>query len=633
MSDWIGHECGVAAVRLRKPFEYYVEKYGSPLYAINKLYVMLEKQRNRGQDGVGVATVKLDVAPGESYFARSRSVEKDPTEHVYAHMRSHFDRARENDPVGYEDPHWVKKNVPFAGEVLLGHLRYGTHGQGGISYCHPFLRQNNWMTRNLAVAGNFNLTNNNELFELLVELGQHPRNRADTVMVMEKIGHFLDEANDKLFRKYRKEGVPRSEISARISQELDIPHILKAATREFDGGFVMCGIIGNGDMFVMRDPCGIRPAFYYADDEIVAVASERPAIQTAFAIPFEKVHEVKPGHALIIRKDGSYSEVQISETINPSPCSFERIYFSRGTDADIYKERKMLGEKLCEPILKAIDYDFENTVFSYIPNTAETAFLGLVDGMRASFCQFLKEKLLNSENEVTPEQLDKWLSARPRIDKIMTKDAKLRTFITSDEKRNDLVALAYDTTYGVLQRGVDTLVVLDDSIVRGTTLRESILRILDRLEPKKVIVVSSCPQIRYPDCYGIDMSKIHRFVAFEAMIELMKDKGHEGLLQEVYEECKEDLKKPRAESVNRVKRLYDMVTPDEVSNKIAQMLKPEDMKADFEVIYQSVEALHEACPNHKGDWYFTGNYPTPGGHRVVNQSFVNYIEGSNERAY
>ncbi len=632
MSDWIGHECGVAAVRLRKPFEYYAEKYGSPMYAINKLYLMLEKQRNRGQDGVGAVTVKLGMEPGESYFARSRSVDKDPTEHVYAHIRSHFDKARESNPEAFKDPHWVRKHVPFAGEVLLGHLRYGTHGQGGISYCHPFLRQNNWMTRNLAVAGNFNLTNNNELFELLVELGQHPRNRADTVMVMEKIGHFLDEANDKLFRKYRKEGIPRTEISKRISNELDIPHILKSATRDFDGGFVMCGIIGNGDMFVMRDPNGIRPAFYYADDEVVAIASERPAIQTAFSLPYTKVNEIKPGHALIVRKDGSFSEVQISEEISPKQCSFERIYFSRGTDADIYKERKMLGNLLCEPILKAIDYDFEHTVFSYIPNTAETAFLGLVDGMRASFCNFLKKKLIENP-DYTPEQLDKWINTRPRAEKIMTKDAKVRTFITSDEKRNDLVALAYDTTYGVVKRGVDTLVVLDDSIVRGTTLRESILRILDRLEPKKIIVVSSCPQIRFPDCYGIDMSQIEKFVAFEAMIRLVKEKGHEALLQEVYEACKEDLKKPRAESKNHVTKLYDLVTPDEVSKKIAQMLKPDDMKADFEVIFQSVEALHEACPNHLGDWYFTGDYPTPGGHRVVNQSFVNYIEGRDERAY
>jgi amidophosphoribosyltransferase len=633
MSDFIGHECGVAAVRLRKPYEYYVEKYGSPMYAVNKLYLMLEKQRNRGQDGVGVATVKLDVAPGDPYIARSRSAEKDPTEHVYAHMRSHFDRAREAHPEEYKDPSWVKKNVPFAGEVLLGHLRYGTHGQGGVSYCHPFLRQNNWMTRNLAVAGNFNLTNNNELFELLVELGQHPRNRADTVMVMEKIGHFLDEANDKLFRKFRKEGVPRAEISALISKDLDIPHILKASTREFDGGFVMCGIIGNGDMFVMRDPCGIRPAFYYADEEVVVVASERPAIQTAFGLTVNQVQEIKAGHALIVRKDGSYSEVQISETITPRPCSFERIYFSRGTDADIYKERKMLGEKLCKPILESINYDFENTVFSYIPNTAETAFLGLTDGMRASFCSFLKEKIVAYDGNVPPEKLDRWLTMRPRIDKIMTKDAKLRTFITSDEKRNDLVSLAYDTTYGVVNRGKDTLVVLDDSIVRGTTLRESILRIIDRLEPKKVIVVSSCPQIRYPDCYGIDMSQIHRFVAFTAAIELVKEMGRESLLQEIYELCKADEVTPRAEPVNHVKRLYDMVTADEVSAKISQMLKPDDMRAEFEVIYQTVEALHESCPNHKGDWYFTGNYPTPGGIRVVNRSFINYIEGSNERAY
>jgi amidophosphoribosyltransferase len=633
MSDFIGHECGVAALRLRKPYEYYVEKYGSPMYAVNKLYLMLEKQRNRGQDGVGVATVKLDVAPGDPYIARSRSADKDPTEQVYAHMRSHFERARDANPEEYKDPSWVKKNVPFAAEVLLGHLRYGTHGQGGVSYCHPFLRQNNWMTRNLAVAGNFNLTNNKELFELLVELGQHPRNRADTVMVMEKIGHFLDEANDKLFRQFRKDGVPRSEISALISKALDIPHILKASTREFDGGYVMCGIIGNGDMFVMRDPCGIRPAFYYADEEVVVVASERPAIQTAFGLKVSQVQEIKAGHALIVRKDGSYSEVQISENITPRPCSFERIYFSRGTDADIYKERKMLGEKLCKPILEAIDYDFENTVFSYIPNTAETAFLGLTDGMRASFCRFLKEKIVAYDGNVPPEKLDRWLTMRPRIEKIMTKDAKVRTFITPDEKRNDLVSLAYDTTYGIVNRGKDTLVVLDDSIVRGTTLRESILRIIDRLEPKKVIVVSSCPQIRYPDCYGIDMSQIDRFVAFTAAVELVKEKGHESVFQEIYELCKADEANPLAESVNHVKRMYDLVTPDEVSVKISQMLKPDDMRAEFEVIYQTVEALHESCPNHKGDWYFTGNYPTPGGNRVVNRSFINYIEGSNERAY
>jgi len=632
MSDFIGHECGVAAVRLLKPLEYYTQKYGSPLYAVNKLYLMLEKQRNRGQDGTGAVAVKLDTEPGEPYIARARSVERDPTTDVYEHMRRAFDEAREKHPEQYADPVWLKKNIPFAGEVLLGHLRYGTHGHAGVGYCHPFLRQNNWMTRNLVVAGNFNLTNNDELFDLLVDLGQHPRNRADTVMMMEKIGHFLDESNDRIFRKYRKEGVDRAEISQWISKELDIAHILRSSVKDFDGGYAICGIIGNGDLFVLRDPCGIRPAFYYQDEEVVVVASERPAIQTAFGVTIDQVREVAPGHALIVRHTGevSHESIQTSELV--TPCSFERIYFSRGTDGEIYHERKKLGRNLCAPILKRIGYDFENTVFSYIPNTSETAFLGLMEAMRESFGNWLKGKLLGGE-EVTPEKLDAWLSARPRMEKIMTKDAKLRTFIATDEKRNEMVALAYDTTYGVIRRNRDTLVVLDDSIVRGTTLRESILRILDRLEPRKVIVVSSAPQIRYPDCYGIDMSKLKDFVAFQAAVELLRENGREAVLNETYQACKADEQRPRKETVNRVKKLYAGFSEAQLSAKIAALMTPNDMRAEVEVIYQSIEGLHDACPNHQGDWYFTGNYPTAGGNRVANRSFINFMENCNDRAY
>jgi amidophosphoribosyltransferase len=631
MSDWIGHECGIAAIRLLKPLDYYIEKYGTPMYGVNKLTLLMEKQHNRGQDGAGVASIKLDMPPGEPYIFRARSADKNPIMNVRNRMVHAFTEARENHPAEYQDGAWVKRNVLFAGELLLGHLRYGTHGASGESFCHPFLRQNNWMTRNLVVAGNFNLTNNNELFDMLVELGQHPRNKTDTVMVLEKIGHFLDEANDFLFRKYRKEGLTRAEITQRIIEELDIYRILKKATRSFDGGYVMAGMIGHGDLFVLRDPNAIRPAFYYKDDEIVAIASERPQIQTALNVPIDSVKEIERGHALVVKRTGDVLMEMVNEPEEKTPCSFERIYFSRGTDKDIYRERKNLGRSLVRPVLESVDYDLEHTVFSYIPNTAETAFLGLVEGVKDMVGERMKYHLL-SENRLTAERIDELLSFQPRIEKVMTKDAKLRTFITADTDREDLVAQVYDTTYGIVKRN-DTLVVLDDSIVRGTTLRTSILRILDRLGMKKVVIVSSAPQIRFPDCYGIDMSKMKDFVAFEAGVELIRETGREALLDEIYAACKKDENKSRGEAKNQVVRLFEPFTDQQVSDKIAEILTPVGMNAEVQIIYQSVAGLHEACPDHKGDWYFTGNYPTPGGHRVANRSFINFMEKSDARAY
>lgn len=631
MSDWIGHECGIAAVRLLKPLSFYVEKYGTPMYGVNKLSLLMEKQHNRGQDGAGVAAIKLDMPPGEPYIFRTRSADKNPIMQVRNRLVEAFAEARQNHPEKYHDAEWVKNNVLFAGELLLGHLRYGTHGASGESFCHPFLRQNNWMTRNLVLAGNFNLTNNDELFDMLVELGQHPRNKTDTVMVLEKIGHFLDEANDFLFRKYRKEGLNRSEITDRIITEIDIYRILKKATRSFDGGYVMAGMIGHGDLFTLRDPGGIRPAFYYQDDELVAIASERPQLQTALNIPIESVREIKPGHALVVKRTGEVQHKQVNEPEEIRQCSFERIYFSRGTDRDIYQERKLLGSSLVRPVLDAVDYNLENTVFSYIPNTAETAFMGLVEGVKDVVGERMKYHLLQEKN-LTGERIDELLSFQPRVEKIMTKDAKLRTFITADADRTDLVAQVYDTTYGVI-KPTDTLVVLDDSIVRGTTLRTSILRILDRLGMKKIVVVSSAPQIRFPDCYGIDMSKMKDFVAFEAAVALVRETGREALLDQIYQACKADESKPRAEAQNQVMSLFDPFPAEQISKKIAEILTPEGMKAKVQIIYQSIEGLHEACPNHTGDWYFTGKYPTPGGHRVVNRSFINFMENSDARAY
>ncbi|MDF7824737.1 hypothetical protein P4B35_11995 [Pontiellaceae bacterium B12227] len=631
MSDWIGHECGIAAVRLLKPLDFYIEKYGTAMYAVNKLTLLMEKQHNRGQDGAGACAIKLDMPAGEPYIFRTRSADKNPIMSVRNRMVKAFSDAREQHPEKMNDGDWVKKNVLFAGELLLGHLRYGTHGAQGESFCHPFLRQSNWMTRNLAVAGNFNLTNNNELFDMLVELGQHPRNKADTVLVLEKIGHFLDEANDFLFRKYRKEGLSRIEITEKITRELDVTRVLKKATRSFDGGYVMCGMIGHGDLFALRDPSGIRPGFYYQDDEIVVIASERPQIQTALNVPIDSVKEIEPGHALIVKRSGDVQMSKVNEPLEKTPCSFERIYFSRGTDKDIYQERKNLGKSLVRRVLDAVDYDLEHTVFSYIPNTAETAFYGLVEGVKDMVGERMKYHLLKDQR-VTAERIDELLSFQPRVEKLMTKDAKLRTFITADADRNDLVAQVYDTTYGIVKKN-DTLVILDDSIVRGTTLRTSILRILDRLGMKKVVIVSSAPQIRFPDCYGIDMSKMKDFIAFEAAVALLRETGREQVLTDIYEACKADEKKPMAQAQNQVIHLFDPFTPQQVSDKIAEILTPEGMKAEVQIIYQSIGGLHEACPDHKGDWYFTGNYPTPGGHRVANRSFINFMENSDARAY
>jgi amidophosphoribosyltransferase len=631
MSDWIGHECGIAAIRLLKPFEYYVEKYGSPAFAINRLYLLMEKQHNRGQDGAGAAVIKLDVEPGKPFIFRSRSAEKDPISQVHQEMLADLAQSQAENPEHADDPVWLKRNAKFAGELLLGHLRYGTRGRGGLDFCHPFLRPSNWRSRNLVLAGNFNLTNNDELFEALVELGQHPIDETDTVMVLEKIGHFLDEENDRLFREYRKEGLERADISKKIGDNLDLTTVLKRAVKNFDGGYTMVGMIGNGDLFVMRDACGIRPGFFYQDDEFLVIASERPAIQTAFNVPLESVQEIKPGHALIARRNGEVLHERISDEQEIRHCSFERIYFSRGTDRDIYGERKQLGRQLTEPILKAIDYDLDNTVFSYIPNTADAAFYGLMEGAKAYVAERAKYHILHERN-LTAERITELVNYQPRMEKIMTKDAKLRTFITADSDRRELVSLVYDTTYGVVKK-TDTLVILDDSIVRGTTLRESILRILDRLQPKKIVIVSSAPQIRYPDCYGIDMSKLKDFVAFQAAVELVKERGREAVLKQIYNACKASLGLPRDEVQNEVKALYAPFSPAEIEKKIAQILRPADLKAQFQVIYQSIEGLHAACPNHKGDWYFTGDYPTPGGNRVVNRSFVNFMENSDARAY
>ena len=631
MSDWIGHECGIAAIRLLKPFEYYVEKYGSPAFAINRLYLLMEKQHNRGQDGAGAAVIKLDVEPGKPFIFRSRSADKDPIAKVHQEMLSDLAQSQAENPTHADDSVWLKRNAKFAGELLLGHLRYGTRGRGGLDFCHPFLRPSNWRSRNLVLAGNFNLTNNDELFEALVELGQHPIDETDTVMVLEKIGHFLDEENDRLFREFRKEGFDRSVISEKIGNHLDLVTVLKRAVKNFDGGYTMAGIIGNGDLFVMRDACGIRPGFFYQDDEFVVVASERPAIQTAFNVPVDAVQEIKPGHALIVRRNGEILHEQISDVQEIRPCSFERIYFSRGTDRDIYGERKQLGRQLTEPVLKAVDYDLDNTVFSYIPNTADAAFYGLMEGAKAYVADRARYHILHERN-LTAERITELVNYQPRMEKIMTKDAKLRTFITADSDRRELVSLVYDTTYGVV-KPTDTLVILDDSIVRGTTLRESILRILDRLSPKKIVIVSSAPEIRYPDCYGIDMSKLKDFVAFQAAVALTKERGREDVLKQIYEACKASRDLPRDQVKNEVKALYKPFKPHEVEAKIAQILRPADLKAQFQVIYQSIEGLHAACPNHKGDWYFTGDYPTPGGNRVVNRSFVNFMENSDARAY
>lgn len=632
MSDQVKHECGIALIRLLKPLSYYYEKYGTNLYGPNKLYLLMEKQHNRGQDGAGVACIKFDVAPGNRYISRYRSNANQPLQDVFDKINGRYAEVHAQDPELLNDTEWLKSNVGFLGELYLGHLRYGTYGKNSIESCHPFLRQNNWMTRNLVVAGNFNLTNVDELFSLLLELGQHPKERSDTVTVLEKIGHFIDEENERLFRQFKSQGYENAQISSLIGEHMDVQRILQRSSKEWDGGFAMAGLIGHGDAFVFRDPAGIRPAFYYKDDEVVVVTSERPAIQTAFNVPLESIKEITPGHALIIKKNGEVSEKKCLEPLEKKSCTFERIYFSRGSDADIYKERQELGKLVSPAILKAVDYDLDNTILSFIPNTAEIAFYGVVKGVEEYIRKLQKETILQEKTSLDDTRLSKILSMRPRVEKLAIKDAKLRTFITDDSHRNDLVAHVYDVTYGIV-KGKDTLVVIDDSIVRGTTLKKSILKILDRLGPKKIIIVSSAPQIRYPDCYGIDMAKIGDFVAFKAAIELLHDADKEYIIDEVYEKCKAQEHLDNAKKQNYVKEIYASFTDEQISRKIAEMIRPKDITAEVEVIFQTVEDLHKACPDHKGDWYFSGNYPTPGGNKVVNRAFINYVEGKDVRAY
>jgi amidophosphoribosyltransferase len=633
MSDRIKHECGIAMLRLRKPLEYYIEKYGSWSYGLQKMYLMMEKQHNRGQDGAGIAGIKLDIPPGKRYIFRQRSNKANPIKEIFGLIYEDINKLSLSHEKEFKDPGFIRETVPFACDVYLGHLRYGTYGNYNIDYVHPVSRENNWKSKNLVMAGNFNLTNVSEVFNSLVELGQTPIDFSDTVTILENVGHRLDEENERQFRKFKEEGYSKKDISPLIEKNLDVATILGKASRNWDGGYAMAGMIGHGDAFVMRDPAGIRPAFYYIDDEVVVVASERPVIQTIFNIKTKDVEELPPASALIVRASGDISLEQIREPSEPRKCSFERIYFSRGTDKDIYKERKKLGELLTHPVLAKVNYDLDNTVFSYIPNTAESAFYGLIKGVENYLNQAKIDIILSKGNAITKDELEKIINQRPRVDKIAVKDAKLRTFITEDSSRDDLVGHVYDVTYGVIRRGIDNLVVIDDSIVRGTTLKKSIIRILDKLDPKKIVVVSSSPQLRYPDCYGIDMAKLSDFIAFKAAIELLKDTGRESIIKKVYEEALQEQKKPVTEMRNLVKEIYRPFCPDEISGKIAEMLRSEEIKSEVEIVFQSIEGLHEACPGHSGDWYFTGNYPTPGGNKVANQSFVNYIEGRNMRAY
>ena len=632
MSDALKHECGIALIRLLKPLEYYKEKYGTAFYGVNKMYLMMEKQHNRGQDGAGFASIKLDMKPGQRYISRVRSNQQTPIQDIFGQINSRINESIKSLDDNGEDVQNIKQHVPYVGELFLGHVRYGTFGKNSIESVHPFLRQNNWMHRNLIVAGNFNMTNVNQLFENLINLGQHPKEKADTITIMEKIGHFLDNQVSKLYKQLKKEGYSKVEASPIIAERLNIEKILKKSSKHWDGGYAMAGLIGHGDAFVLRDPAGIRPAYYYKDDEIVVVASERPVIQTVFNVEFENVKELDPGSAIIVKKDGKTSINQIIEPLERKACSFERIYFSRGSDAEIYEERKNLGRLLLPQILKSIDGDIENTVFSFIPNTAETSFYGMVKETQKHLNKVKEEYILNEGNNLTQEKLQKILSLRPRIEKVAIKDAKLRTFITDDDSRDDLVAHVYDVTYGSVKT-TDNLVIIDDSIVRGTTLQKSILKMMDRLRPKKIVVVSSAPQIRYPDCYGIDMARLEDLVAFRAMLSLLKDRNQYHLVEEVYHKCKSQLTIEDTSVKNYVKELYDLFTDDELSDKISELLSSEEIKADVEIIFQSVENLHKACPKNLGDWYFTGEYPTPGGNRVVNKAFINFFEGNKERAY
>ena len=633
MTDQIKHECGIAMIRLRKPLQYYIDKYGTPLYAVNKLYLLMEKQHNRGQDGIGVANIKINVKPGSRYISRYRSVAERPISEVFKKINKKFKKAKkEFGEKKLQDAAWLQENVAFTGEVWLGHLRYGTHGKNSIEYCHPMLRQNNWRSRNLVMAGNFNMTNVDDLFDILVSLGQHPKEKADTVTVMEKIGHFLDQENQELFDQYKFTHT-NQQITELIEDTLNLQRVLQRSCKDFDGGYTMAGMIGSGSSFVARDPAGIRPAYYYADEEVIVVASEKPPIKTAFNVPYDEIKEIEPGHALVIDKQGNFSQQQFIDKLEKRSCSFERIYFSRASDPNIYSERKDLGKLLIPQILESIDYDLQNTIFSYIPNSAETSFLGILQGLEDHLSNeriaAIREK--SKGGEVDEAYLTRLLSFRPRVEKLVIKDAKLRTFITDDSHRDELVAHVYDTTYEVVRKGVDNIVVVDDSVVRGTTLEKSILLMLDRLNPKKIVIASSAPQIRFPDCYGIDMSRLGDFVAFRAVLQLLKESGLDNLIDDVYDQCvSEGMLK---DAPNFVKRLYEPFSYEQVSDMIAEITRPTGLKSDYELVYQTVENLHRACPDHRGDWYFTGDYPTPGGNRVVNKAFVNFMEGRAVRAY
>ena len=633
MSDAIQHECGIALVRLKKPLQFYVDKYGSAFYGLKKLHLLMEKQHNRGQDGAGVANIKFDMQPGERYISRQRSIDSKPIQDIFEQIEKRFVEIGDQNPDLLKDVDYLKRNAGFTGELFLGHLRYGTFGRNSIESCHPFLRQNNWITRNLVVAGNFNLTNVDELFDVLVDIGQHPKEKSDTVTVMEKIGHFLDVENDRLYAEIKDQDIPELEKFKIIAQRIEIDKILKKASQNWDGGYAMAGLMGHGDAFVLRDPSGIRPAYWYEDDEVCVVASERPVIQTAFNLVADDIKELTPGHALIIKKNGEVTETLINEPLERKACSFERVYFSRGNDIEIYKERKKLGKNIVPQVLEKIDYDLDNSVFSFIPNTAEVSFYGLIKGLEDHLNDKKYKAILELGANPSPEKLQEIIYQRARIEKIAIKDAKLRTFITQDDSRDDLVAHVYDIAYGSVKRNVDTLVVIDDSIVRGTTLKQSILRILDRLDPVKIVVVSSAPQIRFPDCYGIDMAKMGDFIAFDAAISLLKETGKENIIQDVYNKCKNQVHLPKEDIKNYVKEIYEPFSAEEISAKISQLLTPPTINAKVEIIYQTIENLHDACPDNLGDWYFTGNYPTPGGNRVVNRAFMNWVEGKNERAY
>ncbi|MFD2892092.1 amidophosphoribosyltransferase [Flavobacterium chuncheonense] len=632
MSDAIKHECGIALLRLLKPLEYYKEKYGTAFYGVQKMYLLMEKQHNRGQDGAGLASIKLDVEPGQRYISRIRSNDPQPIKDIFAQINERISNELEQNPEYQNNVALQKENIPYIGELFLGHVRYGTFGKNSIESVHPFLRQNNWMHRNLIVAGNFNMTNVKELFQDLVNLGQHPKQMADTVTVMEKIGHFLDDEVTALYQECKNEGLSKQEASPIIAERLNVPRILERASRNWDGGYAMSGLFGHGDSFVMRDPAGIRPAYYYQDDEIVVVASERPVIQTVFNVPIEKVQELDPGNAIIIKKNGSVSINEIRTPLVKKACSFERIYFSRGSDAEIYQERKELGKLVFPSVLKAIDNDTDNTVFSFIPNTAETSFYGMVEAANDFLNQRKIQSILANKDALSEDKLQEILSVKLRSEKVAIKDAKLRTFITEDSSRDDLVAHVYDVTYGVV-KPTDNLVIIDDSIVRGTTLKQSIIKMMDRLQPKKIVVVSSAPQIRFPDCYGIDMAKLEGLVAFRAALALLKERNMYHIVDEVYQKSKAQENFKDADVVNYVNEIYAPFTDQEISDKIAEMLTPDNTNAEVKIIYQTVEDLHKACPKNLGDWYFTGDYPTDGGNRVVNRAFMNFYEGKDARAY